>query len=190
MSQAEKAKDQVTLAQFIEANHKLLSTLGIFTALSVFSGNLGLRSLGYILSFLFLSGTILLWFELLMRFPAVSATWRLVWFENVLSFAAIALVGYWLLEFQTIWRAGLIFLVTAVIALLLAALLSGGMKRFSVFNRLFRTAPGSGVTLRNVTYSVFVGVVLLVSYGLSRLLTPYLVRLLDLLRDSLKSLPQ
>ncbi len=48
----ESPKDEkVSLASFIDANQKLISVLGIFTAISVFASNLPLKPVGYALSF-------------------------------------------------------------------------------------------------------------------------------------------
>jgi hypothetical protein len=81
----------MALYTFVEENHKLLTVLGVFTALTVFAANLPLRPLGSMLSFLFMALTVTLWLELLERFPSKAAGWRMDWFETLLSFTVFIL---------------------------------------------------------------------------------------------------
>ncbi len=127
-----------TISTFVEVNHKLITVLGVFTALTVFAANLPLRPFGNILSFMFLALAILVWLELWAKFPKGAVTWRLNWFENILSYAVMIIIAYWFLSFRDIWRIWLPFL----IALLFLAGFSMVMKRYDVFDRLFKTEPG------------------------------------------------
>ena len=84
------------LDEFIESNQKLISVLGVFTALTVFTANLQFKVFGYALSFIFMSITLIIWVELLEKFPKGDAHWRLKIFETLLSFSFLALILYWL----------------------------------------------------------------------------------------------
>jgi len=128
-----------TLSEFVENNNRLLSAVGLFTALTIFATSLEIEILGAFLSFLLLSATVILWMELLEKFPASApATAKLTWFESTLSLAMLVVVFYWLLQFRGFWRS----LLVIPIVLVLAALFSAVLKRFDVFNRAFSTKPG------------------------------------------------
>lgn len=98
-----------TLSDYIEQNSKLISVLGVFTALTVFSHNLNIKTIGNILSFVFLSLTIIVWLELWTKFPSRPSSWRLILFENILSFSIFGIIFYWFLAYRVIWRAILVF---------------------------------------------------------------------------------
>ncbi len=183
---AQKAKKENTLGDFVEDNSKLLSAVGLFTALTVFSSTLEPRVVGAFLSFLFLSATVVLWFELMEKFPAgTPATGRLTWFETILSFAMLVVVFYWLLQFRGFWRSWLII----PIALILAAIVSGVLKRFDVFNRAFAAKPGEKRRWRYfVAFSVF-AVSILGAIYLSALIVQRIGPPLDTLRQVLEEMP-
>lgn len=105
----EKKNEKKSLTEFIEQNHKLISVLGILTALTVFTYNLPLKLLGYLLSFGFLFLTILVWFELWAKFPKKPTSWRLSNFESTLQFLIFGLVIYWFLAYREIWHYLLVF---------------------------------------------------------------------------------
>jgi len=168
--------DELTLGQFVEDNHKILSVLGIFTALSVFSSNLALKPLGGFLSLLFLTLTVLIWLEVWQRFPSKSGSARLSWFENILSVTIFLVIFYWLLEFRRIApRDGL----TTLLTLVALGVVSSTFKRFNVFNRLFRAQPGKLKWLRSIFGIVLIAGVLYASSRLSGVLAPPLGRFLD-----------
>lgn len=161
-------KKRATLNTFINKNDKLLSALGIFTALTVFSSNLSLKWIGYILSFLFLSTTILIWLELWAKFPK-SATTRLMWFENILSYSIMAVIAYWLLAFYEIWRLFLFI----PIALILLYLFSIFIKRFSIFNTVFHSKSIHHKKLRYILgFTVLIVVLYISSYIANQLESP------------------
>jgi len=55
----------------------------VFTALTVFGSTMRPTEFGQFLSSLFLTLTLLIWFELWGRFPSKGGGWRLDWFENI-----------------------------------------------------------------------------------------------------------
>jgi len=180
-----QAKDsqQVTLAAFIEDNHKLLTSLGVFTALTLFAGNLPLRPVGYVLSFLFLAATVLLWFELQSRFPK-PGTHALIWFENILFYATMVLIGYWLLEFRSLWRHFL-FILMALVLLWLGSLV---IKRYNLFNRLFRAEAGSLKHVRYAFAHVLLWTAIILAFSISYQIAQPLNDFLDELANQLRSL--
>jgi hypothetical protein len=135
-----------TLTSFIEENHRLLTVLGVFTALTIFASNLPVKPLGGMISFLFMTLTIILWFELWARFPSKRGEWRIVWFESILGITILILVIYWLLDYRVIWNQMLATLIFIVIL----TPLSWVIKKFNIFNRLFKTQPGKLRILRYI----------------------------------------
>jgi len=136
--------EKISLSTFIEDNHKIISVLGIFSALTVFSRSLQLKALGDVLSFMFLTLTIIVWFELWGKFPSEETTGRLSWFETILTFTILGLVIYSLLEYRGIWDHLLMVPILGIIVTPISKLL----KRYDVFNRLFHTQPGKLKWLR------------------------------------------
>lgn len=174
--------EKVTLAAFIDDNYKLLSALGIFTALTLFASNLPLRWIGYALSFLFLTATVLILLELWERFPSKSGTTRLFWFENALFLSGLVVVGYWFLEFRAIWHHLLFIPIASVLMWFFSAII----KRFNLFNVLFRTEPGGRRTLRHIFGLTLWGVVIVASLALASVLSPPINALLDEARQSME----
>ena len=176
-----KLPDKPTLHSFIEENHKLITVLGVFTALTVFAANLTLKPMGLILSFLFMTLTIILWLELLGRFPSKGAGWRMDWFENILSFTVLALLVYWLLDFRSVWKSVLIVL---VFGLVLQGV-SAAMRRLNAFNRIFHAKPGEKRTLRYAVWLVLVVASVALAIGVAALVTPWINSWLDAITKSM-----
>lgn len=183
MEEIEKEKPKPTLASAVEENHKLITVLGVFTALTVFAANLRLQPFGQVLSFLFMSLTILVWFELWGRFPNERGNWTLTWFENLLFITVLAVVLYWLVDFRELWHTYLWLLVFSVIL----AVFSTVMKKFDVFNRLFRTQPGKLRFLRYGLGLVIVLGTLYCSIWISARITPSINLFLDVFNNTMQT---
>lgn len=171
----------VSLTEFIEENQRTISVLGVFTALTVFSRQLPLRVLSDILSFLFLAATVLLWFELLGRYPAKSSSFRMSMFESILSLAIMVLVFYWLVLYREFWRHLLVLLFFAG----LSTLLTKVMQHYNVFNRVFNAKQHRRRGLRHLLYFVLQGLILVTSMMLAALLGIPANRWLDETRTEL-----
>ena len=129
MSDEEHPKD-TTLTEFIEQNHRTVSTLGILTALAVFSRVLEPKQLGAMLSLALLTGSVLVWIELVARFPQRNFSWRLLWFEWAVQVSMIVFVTYWLLESRKVWAPFTGTLLFLLIFLGSASVLSPRVKRW------------------------------------------------------------
>ncbi|SRR5581483_313252 len=170
---------QITLTDFVDENSKLISALGVFTALTVFSTNLTLKPYGYALSFAFMTLTVLLWLELWGKYPARRGSWRLTWFENILFLTVLAVVFYWLLEFRTIWHEFL----QSLLFLIILAPIGYLIKKFDLFNRVFHTEPGK-LKLFRYLLAILIGLVIMyISYYLANLIAPPLNTVLDQMRE-------
>lgn len=98
--------NKVSLEEFIKQNEQLLSALGIFAALIVLSRSLNSSLTASLLSFVFVAGLIIIWFDVWSKLPEEKRmTFRLFLFRYVLLWSGIGLVLNWLLEFRIFWNA-------------------------------------------------------------------------------------
>jgi len=171
---------RLALHAFVEENHKLLAVLGVFTALTVFSASLPLRALGSVLSFLFMAMTVLLWLELLERFPAKTTGWRMNWFEILLTFTVLVLVLYWFVDYRAVWEDWLVIPIAAPLLWVAAAL----MDRFDVFNRVFHAKPGEKRSIRYALWATLLFASLVAALFVAQLVAPHVDRWLDKVAES------
>jgi hypothetical protein len=180
---AATGKKPVELSDFINENNKLISALSIFTALTAFSNSLPLKPYGYVLSFGFMFLTILLWLELWGKFPKNGAG-RLFWFENCLVLVGVAVFLYWLIEFRSIWK----YFLYTFLALIILSIIVIPIKRLDLFNRVFHTKPGGKKFLRWAFGILVTFIALSISWGLSLLISPFINKLLDEIKEQLTAL--
>jgi len=171
----EKTHHKPTLASYIEDNHKLITVLGVFTALTVFSTNLRLQPFGYLLSWLFMSLALLVWIELWGRFPNKKGNWTLTWFENFLSIAVLVVLVYWLVDFRQIWHLYLFIPVASGFL----AIFSYVMQRYDLFNRFFKSQPGKRRWLRYTLGFASVICITVFAYWISLKISPSINLFLD-----------
>jgi len=177
----ELPKNIHTLSSFIDENHKLLTSLGVFIALTVFSSNLPLIGLSYFLSFLFLSGAVIIWLETWQKFPKGNATWLLFIFENILSLITVVIILYWFFEFRKIWH-GAVF---GIILILLLSLFSVFMKRYNIFNRLLHTEHGKLKIVRIIFGILVILTFISLAFILASATSPSVDRILELVFETL-----
>ena len=173
-----------TLSAFVDANHKLLSTLGIFTALTVFARALPIRIVGDLTSFFFLAATITLWFELQEQYPPKGTSQKLRLFELAVSYAVLCLVVAWVFVYWAFWRLILVGILFLILGLGATSLL----QRYNVFNRLMGTKAGERSRLRHMLYFAVVAVILTATFLIANLLgikvIPWLERIHSQLQQS------
>lgn len=129
--------EELSLNDFIEKNHKIISTIGIFVAITVFTTNLKIEFFSVILSFLFLLMTVMVWLELLGKFPK-RVSYRLDWFKSFLTLAFLCFIGYWVIAYNSIWNS----LLPIVIALLFVRIISVLIMKFDFYERYCYTKDG------------------------------------------------
>ena len=173
----EERKVKVTLSDFIEDNYKLLSVLGILTALTIFSGNLTPRAIGSVLSLAFLSEAVLVWLELWAKFPRKGSL-RLVFFENILSLIIMTVIAYWLIELQKM-SYSLIFYLTFLVILYCFSMI---IKKFNVFELFF---PQRKI-FRYIFGFIIIWVVWVLSSYFAEYLTPFVNTSIEELRQSME----
>ncbi|SMD44803.1 hypothetical protein SAMN00777080_3437 [Aquiflexum balticum DSM 16537] len=140
------------LASFIDENSKLISVLGVFTALTVFSFNLQIKFVGNLLSFVFLTLVILVWVEIWSRFPKKSSSWRLNLFENILSYSILLIVFYWIIFYRDIWEAILVYVLWILIMSVTGHLIS--------YFKLFQRILGLKVSKYKIV-RIFIGLIII-----------------------------
>lgn len=163
------------LGAFLEENQRLITLLGVFSALTLFAGTVRPVEFGRFLSSIFLTLVVLIWLELWSRFPSKAGGWRLSLFESILSLAVLAMVGYWIVVVH-VWFRSLITLLVWGGAM---AAISKVIKRYDLFNRVFRTVPQGRPKLRYAVGLLVQLVVLGVSLGIASLIGPPLDRAVD-----------
>ena len=164
-----------TLSGFVEQNEKLFGVLGVFTAVSIFAGQLTLHWFAYVLSFVFTLLVVILWIELLSKFPSGSGDWRIAAFEELLSLAVIGLVVYVLVDYRQ-------YLAYAIVLLILSLIMGGVswiIEKRGVFNRVFRAVPRGKTVLAYLIAIAIVWTALYVSFRLTVLIAPAANRVLN-----------
>lgn len=96
-------KNSLSLKDFIDQNHNLLSALAVLIAIASYAGSLPVQWLGSTILFLSIAGVITVWFELYKNFPK-TGTLRLVIFKNITTFGLIGITFYWFLSFPSFWN--------------------------------------------------------------------------------------
>jgi hypothetical protein len=121
-----------SLSEHIEENQKLITVIGVFTALAIFAKNIEIIQIRTMLSFLFISIAILVWIELSLKKYNNKPTWRLILFDYAILLSILFLVGYWLIEYIDTWSS----LITLPLFILFNSIFAYTLKKFDVFNRL------------------------------------------------------
>jgi len=172
---------QVTLAESIEENHKLLSVLGVFTALTVFTGSsLFTRNavnalIGYLLSFMFMTISILVWIEVWRRFSSLSRpkSLQLVLFNITLLGIVVVIVFYWLFSYiGFLWVIMQLAILVGLAAAMLAILL-----RIPIIRKMFdlaETRQGEGRIKKRLSEITAIGIMVAVVFGAAYLALPIL----------------
>lgn len=141
-------KSEITLAQFISENKDLISVIGIFVALILFSGEIVSGELSKLLSLFLLTGFLLLWLELWTLFPSQRVSMRLNFFEQYIVGVGLIIVVYWILKLRTIGLNIAIDYLSIIISIIIISILSDQIKKYQIFNRLFHTHKNEKQILR------------------------------------------
>ena len=173
----------VTLREFVEGNHRLISVLGIFVALSAFSGGLRPAKLGLTLASVFLAMAILILLELWIAFPRGRAAKRLEYFGLGVLVTMFLVCAYWLMAFRQIWPG---VLMLPILAALVAACLAL-MKRprlAGLISRVLSKTGRAGAAVWIVLSIVLIFALLYVSARLEHIAEPVVYKALKLLFDA------
>lgn len=128
-------RDGVSLKEFIEKNHTLLSALAIFATVTALLSNLPIKWIGTVLSFISMAGLIMVWYELKAQLPERMSP-KLFLFSYVLLWGFGVLVFYWLLEFREIWHL-LLFAPLTILFMFEIIQTLNPLREWSVAKRVF-----------------------------------------------------
>ena len=137
MDKEKEQKSEISLRDFIKERGDLISSLGIFAALTLFSHNFISGIIGEGISFLFLSGFILLFLELWSTFPKQRGTTRLAFFEDVLVFIGFGIIAYWFIRLWFLSIDYFILVVSLLVSMFIVNFLMTILKKAGIINRLF-----------------------------------------------------
>jgi hypothetical protein len=131
----ENKSKKVTIRDFIDVNHKLFTTMGVFGGLAALFTKL--QNAEYLAFFCFVILILLDW-ELLVAFPkSEEATWTITIFEYVSQMFMIGIGGYLCITYVTIV---LVFL-PVILASIFAAFSILLFKRFELYKYVRKLAP-------------------------------------------------
>jgi hypothetical protein len=161
-------KNIPSLSQFLEDNQKLISVLGVFNAITVFSLSLPYKKMSLMLSFAFLSITIIIWIELWAKFPRdTRVTTRLSIFENILSYSLLLLVVYWFFAYKEIFIINLHFIIWLIIISVLAHLI----KTMNLFQPINKNSN------KSQSIRIIFGIIVIVfTWYLSSIISPIIIK--------------
>ena len=174
-----KYKEKNTVAKFIRDNKNLLTVFGAFVAITTFAMRLPIKPISAVLTFIFLTLTIIIWLEIWEQFPSGHSTWKLTIFENLLSFGLFVLAFYWILDYRKIWG----YVMPFFIALILMSIISVVLKKYKVFNRLFHVKPNECKILRHaigITLQILILYIsIFISFSIGKYVAPHVNAFLD-----------
>lgn len=101
---AAKPKTTATLSELLADNHTLLEVIGVFTAVSVFIGQLQIRWFAHVLSFLFMVLVVILCVELWTKFRRGTDSMKVMLFEYTLTAAVVLLLLDLFVDYRDIWK--------------------------------------------------------------------------------------
>jgi hypothetical protein len=126
---ASKDRQESSLTDFIEKNHKLISTAGVLAALSVLANKLPDNQSGKFLSFLLLILVLIICLEIDGNFPWVEKRGKLHWFQVVFSLAVFVFCGAWVSILYPLLFLALLMIVGMLVALLAVVLCAAVIRK-------------------------------------------------------------
>lgn len=173
-------EEKITLRDFLIKEHTLISSLGVFIALTIFSASFLKGIVGDFLSLLFLLLSILIFFELWKQFPKTRGSTKLALFESYLSIGSILLFAFWLSQLRKIDEESPIFILSVLLYGPIMTFISTIIKKFALFNKLFRVKESEKKFLRYVFGYILMIIVFFGIYIFLSFLKDYINRFLDL----------
>lgn len=109
--------DEITLTSYLKDNKDLLSILGVFIAIAVFSGNLSIKLIAALISFFsFTCATLILIEFWRQSFKNGVASLGLYFFRIALFLLALSFFGYWFTILDAIYPDMVFFVLFVIIA--------------------------------------------------------------------------
>lgn len=158
MNEEQKTNEQPTLTDFIEKNHKLISTAGVIATVAVLTNKLPENQLGItgkFLSFVLFVLVLIICLEIFGNFPWTEKG-KLYWFREGFVMAVFGFSLVWVLTFYPFLLVGLLMIVGLFVVTLIFALFATGIRKLVLripwFKRLRqqtkeRTIPAFGAMI-------------------------------------------
>ena len=174
--------NNVSLREFIEKNHILLSTIAILVAIVAFLGTLPIKWLNYALSFILIAGIIIVWREIQSQIPKKTKG-SLFLFRYVLLWSFGGFILYWLIEFREIWH---MFLFIPIFLLSFYVMLGSidPLLRFKIISKIFGSRDSRSNT-QSIIWGIFIVVAVIISLNIAVKFTGPLNLILDVIKDKL-----
>ena len=128
MSDERRELPETTLTEFIENNHKLISTVAILATLSSFANNLPNKEVGKILSFCLFTLALLVCVEIHQNLPLVTKG-RLYWFSDVFTISVVVFIVAWIGAYYPYLILFLVMVVELIFAVLVFGLLGTAIRK-------------------------------------------------------------
>jgi hypothetical protein len=176
LREKEVVENKITLGQFVENQQKLISVLGIFTAITTFTYNLPLKPFGYFLSSIFLLISILIWFELWARFPRRPESKSLSLFENLMHLVLCGLFGYWLLAYRMLWYKISYF----VIWIFTITILSNLLTKYNLPRKIMGKKLSEKKTAKIIFGIIFFAICFVIAYYIAKFIAPFTNAMVDM----------
>lgn len=171
--------DEKTLKEYIDENDKLLSVLGVFSALTLFFNGNADNNFTKALAVLSLFLTFLIWMEVWINFPRKNNSLILGQFGIILTGSSIIFTFYILTEIYnisstlfTLTTGSIIFVITLYI-----------VSKLKVFNYL---SEGSSKRVKNIKIGIgilFLCGIIINSTLVAVIISPYLIKFLNALNS-------
>lgn len=140
MAKNNNEDEKITLRSFLIKEHKLITSLGVFITLTIFTKSFLTGNFSTFVTLLFLFLAFLIFFELWEQFPKNNGSTKLSLFEAYLSIGSLLVLLFWLLELKELEIGGHLIVITLFLYGPIMTLLSNQIiKRFNIFNRIFNT---------------------------------------------------
>ena len=131
LSEEKKDIQQPTLTDFIEKNHKLITTAGVLATLAVLASKLPENQSGIsgkFLSFLLFVLALIVCIEIYGNFPWVESG-KLSLFERVFEVTVLCFIGVWIYTYYPFLLVGLAFVVVSTALILVFAVCAVAVRK-------------------------------------------------------------
>lgn len=163
----ESEKQPTTLKGIIDKNHVLLSTAGVLIALAAFLGSLPISWIAYLLSFLMLTGFMLLWSEIKIETPTnldIVTHLKIIIFRWLLRTTFLLVLLFILLRYRSLSHYFLTFPLILVFMVIF-------IKTIQKSKRLIAFMKSPGKISKIVTFIIVIAL-MVASFFLASVLSP------------------
>lgn len=171
-----------SIESFLAEHDKLLAGFGIFLAVTLFSKDYVDNQIGRVISFFFLTATLLIWLELWASFPSKNRSWTLITFENLINFGTIFLLIYWITDY---YQESKMFILPLIL-LIIGTILTKVNDKYEIFDSIKKSRIWKHTIIRYLFGFLFFAVIIFITVLLTALIMGGLDPLMEEWKTSLK----